>query len=249
VGLPPRKISSFLRSVKDDFGLKKPGTYSIPCECGQAYIGQTDRSTDNRMMEPQRHIRLEYPDKSAVAGHSSNLGHRTQLHHTILFIKPRYMDRIMREAAELHPNNMNMEDGFCLSKSRKPLICSLKGRRKPPPHDSRSGFSAGPRRSVHTALIGAQNIPLRALTASTLMSPLPSATSAPSAPIACLRLTHLASTPYTSVPCPTHPYAFPVFFLDQQNHPSSGRSKALFFPSTGSLGGRVRVPRFHSLTR
>jgi hypothetical protein len=38
------------------------------------------------------------------------------------------MDRIIREVIdiELHPNNMNREVGFCLSKSWKPLICSLK---------------------------------------------------------------------------------------------------------------------------
>ncbi|GFG31913.1 hypothetical protein Cfor_11969 [Coptotermes formosanus] len=41
VGLPPRKISSFLRPVKDDLGLRIFGVYSIPCECGQVYIGQT----------------------------------------------------------------------------------------------------------------------------------------------------------------------------------------------------------------
>jgi hypothetical protein len=39
-GLPLRNISSFLRSVKDDLGLKTPGVYSIPCECGQVYTGQ-----------------------------------------------------------------------------------------------------------------------------------------------------------------------------------------------------------------
>jgi hypothetical protein len=48
-----------------------------------------------------------------------------------------YMDRIIRETieTELHPNNMNTEVGFRLSKIWKPLICSLK---KPPEHDARS---------------------------------------------------------------------------------------------------------------
>jgi hypothetical protein len=41
VGLQPRRISSFLRPVKDDLGLRTPGVYSTPCECSQVYIGQT----------------------------------------------------------------------------------------------------------------------------------------------------------------------------------------------------------------
>jgi hypothetical protein len=91
-----------------------------------------------------------------------NLGHCIQLHHTaILSTKPRYMDRIIREATEieLHPNNTKREDSFCLSKSWKPFTCSLKDRRKPPSHYIRSGFSVGPHRFVYTAHIWAQNMP------------------------------------------------------------------------------------------
>jgi hypothetical protein len=40
------------------------------------YIGQTGRSVDVRLKEYQRHIRLEHLDKSAVAEHSINQGHR-----------------------------------------------------------------------------------------------------------------------------------------------------------------------------
>jgi hypothetical protein len=129
MGLPPRKLSGFLRPVKDDLGLRTPGVYSIPCECGQVYIGQTGHSVNTRVKEHQRHIRLEHPGKSSVAEQSINLGHHIQLQNTtILSTKPRYWDRIIREAIEiqLHPNNMNREDGFCLSKSWKPLIYSLK---------------------------------------------------------------------------------------------------------------------------
>jgi hypothetical protein len=70
--------------------------------------------------------------------HNADLGHRIQLHNTaILATKTQYMDRIIREAFEidLHPNNKNRKVGFCLSKSWKPLICSLK---KPQEYDART---------------------------------------------------------------------------------------------------------------
>ena len=44
VALPPRKIASYLPPVKDALGLKTPGIYRIPCECGKVYIGQSGRS-------------------------------------------------------------------------------------------------------------------------------------------------------------------------------------------------------------
>jgi hypothetical protein len=52
------------------------------------------------------------------------------------------MDHIVREAIEieLHPYNINREDGFCLSKSWKPLIGSLKLSR----HDPRTLGDAVP---------------------------------------------------------------------------------------------------------
>jgi hypothetical protein len=84
---------------------------------------------DITLKEHQRHIKLEHPDKSAVAEHNINQGHGIQFHNfSILATKPRYMDRIDREAIEieLHPYIINKEGGFCLSKSWKPLIGSLK---------------------------------------------------------------------------------------------------------------------------
>jgi hypothetical protein len=73
---------------------------------------------------------------------------------TILSTKSRYMDQIIREMIEieLHPNNMNRADGFCLSKPWKPLICSLKDCRQPHQHDGGSGFSTRPHKSLHTRL-------------------------------------------------------------------------------------------------
>jgi hypothetical protein len=66
---------------------------------------------------------------STLAKHSINLVHRIQLHDTsTLAKKTRYMDRIIREAieTELYFNNINREDGFSFSRSRKPLICDLR---------------------------------------------------------------------------------------------------------------------------
>jgi hypothetical protein len=129
VGLPDMKLSSLLRPVKDHLGLRTPGVYRLPCECGRVYIGQTGRSVDIRLKENQRHIRLQHPDKSAIADHNIDQGHRIQFHNSsTLATKTRYMDRIVREAieVELHPFNINREGGFCLSKSWMPLIGSLK---------------------------------------------------------------------------------------------------------------------------
>jgi hypothetical protein len=155
VGLPPKKVSSFLRPVKDKLGLRTPSVYRISCECGNVYIWQTGHSVNTRLKKHQWHIRLAYPDKSAVAEHSGDLGHRIQFHSTsILASTTPYMDRIIRKAIEieLHPNNMNREVVFCLSKSWKPLICSLK---KPLQHDARSTRL---RRWMHTQQLSLEAI-------------------------------------------------------------------------------------------
>jgi hypothetical protein len=95
VGLPHMKLSSLLRPVKDHLGLRTPGVYMIPCECGRVYTGQTGHSVDIKLKENQRYIRLEHPDKSAVAEHSIDQGHRIQFHiASILATKTRYMNRM-----------------------------------------------------------------------------------------------------------------------------------------------------------
>jgi hypothetical protein len=68
-----------------------------------------------------------------MAEHSIHWDHHIQLQNTsILAKKSRYMGQIIREATEIecHPNNINREDGFSLSKSWNPIIHTLKAWKK-----------------------------------------------------------------------------------------------------------------------
>jgi hypothetical protein len=92
------------------------------------YTGQTGRSVDIRLKEHQRHIRLEYPEKSTLVEHSIDQRHRIPFHSvSILTMKTRYMDRIVEEAIEIELGlyNTKTDGGFYLCKSWKPIISSL----------------------------------------------------------------------------------------------------------------------------
>jgi hypothetical protein len=91
VGLPNMKLPGLLHSVKAHLGLRTPGVYRIPCECGG--IGQTVHSVDIRLKESQQNIQPEHLDKSALPEHSIEHWHCIQFHNSsILAMKTRYME-------------------------------------------------------------------------------------------------------------------------------------------------------------
>jgi hypothetical protein len=65
-----KKTIHTLQPLKDSIGLKIPGVYCIPWNCGMVYIGQTNRSIEIGRKEIIRHLCLGQPDKSVVAGHT-----------------------------------------------------------------------------------------------------------------------------------------------------------------------------------
>jgi hypothetical protein len=132
INLPPKKIFKCLRPVKDNMGLKTAGVYCIPCECCKVCVGQSGRTIEMRVEEHRWHICHFHPDKSAVAKHSINHDHKMRFQETqILGSKSGYMDRLIREAKELdlHPNNINQENGLLLRKTWKPAIQQLRRNR------------------------------------------------------------------------------------------------------------------------
>ena len=134
VFLPPREICILLRTAKDDLGLRTLGIYSIPCECGQVYIGQTGCSMETTIKEHHLHIRLGHPVKSAVAELRLKHNHVIKFQDTrILPAVIGYMERLIREVVELelNLNNMNREDGLTLNRSWKPLLRLLRESRRP----------------------------------------------------------------------------------------------------------------------
>jgi hypothetical protein len=134
VGLPPN-IPSFLRPVKDDLGLKDSWCVQHALRVWSSlHRGDRPFHRDQGQGAPA-------PRPSAacrqvhVAEHIIHLDHRIKFQDTtILSTQSRCMDRLIREATEieLHPNNKNREGGLRLSRSRKPLIHTIEGRRKHP---------------------------------------------------------------------------------------------------------------------
>ena len=124
--LPTTKIQQTLRSAKDPLKpLSAPGIYKVPCSCGSVYIGMTKRSVKTRLCEHERCLRLNQPEKSAVAQHAIENNHTIEFNQTEILAKPKgYFNLARREALEIeqHPNNFNRDMGYQVSRTWRPLL-------------------------------------------------------------------------------------------------------------------------------
>ena len=76
-----------------------------------------------------------YPDKSAVAEHYFETGHKMDFPATTVLARTSgYWDSVIREALEinLEPNLLNRDSGLPLSNAWKPAIALLEPRKKSP---------------------------------------------------------------------------------------------------------------------
>jgi hypothetical protein len=86
-----------------------------------------------------KHIRLDQPEKSAVAEHSVNTGHQIDFSNiTILDRTLGYTDRIVKEAIHIRLNreNFNRGNGFNLSQAWFPITRMLASQKAEPSKES-----------------------------------------------------------------------------------------------------------------
>jgi hypothetical protein len=87
------------------------------------------RTIENRIKEHQRNTRLLQTEKSALAEHSLEHDHKIGFQNTKILAKTSgYMERLIMDAiqVEIHPNNLNREDGLRLSNTWKPIFKCIK---------------------------------------------------------------------------------------------------------------------------
>ena len=121
----PLKIKTLLRPIKGRTEGETHGIYKITCPiCEKVYVGVTSRNINTRMSEHERACRLGYPEKSAIAEHYIETGHKIHIKPEILATPPTYYTRMTREAIEIfkHPHNINRDDGQYLQKAWHTVI-------------------------------------------------------------------------------------------------------------------------------
>ena len=101
------------------------GVYKVTCSYGLKYIGETGRSLKVRLKEHGANIRNQHIRTSTLVEHLEKSKHHIFLEETSMIAKENhYYKRRFRESLDIikHPNNLNRDGGFEVSKSCVPLI-------------------------------------------------------------------------------------------------------------------------------
>ena len=104
-----------VKSPRDPYK-QKGVVYSIPCECGKEYVGETGRTLHQRMTEHKRAVKNNDPNNALAV-------HVTKTHHNIkwedakvLTREEQWTKRKIKEGLAIRNrvNNMNLDQGFQL---------------------------------------------------------------------------------------------------------------------------------------
>ena len=107
---------------------RTPCVYSIPCSCGEQYIGQTKRPLNVRLSEHKRATKQGKKESSALAEHTVCEGHEPLWNQTKSIAQvPNLGMRLVREALEIRINEtstINRNDGKEISGMWRSLFTS-----------------------------------------------------------------------------------------------------------------------------
>jgi predicted GIY-YIG superfamily endonuclease len=80
----------------------KQCVYSIPCDCGRCYIGETGRSLEIHIKEHKYNLMQGFLDNSKLAQHAYEEGHKVCLSELkVLYIEPNTTHRKYTESAHM----------------------------------------------------------------------------------------------------------------------------------------------------
>ena len=103
--------------------------YSIPCECGEEFVGETGRTLRQRMTEHKRAVRNSDPN-NALAVHVSKMHHDIKWEEAKLLTREEHWTkRKIKEglAIRSRDSNMNLDQGFQLDSNMDPdtIACTV----------------------------------------------------------------------------------------------------------------------------
>ena len=121
-----RSLHSMLTKVKDALSMEKMSKvlYQIPCSCDKAYVGETVRRLETRMMDHRDACQKGALEKSALAEHAWESHHPIKWEETTVVDQARNPKELLLKEANhiwlLKPPSTGMGDWSCLDAGWQP---------------------------------------------------------------------------------------------------------------------------------